>query len=260
MSVFAKDVMKGKVALVTGGGTGIGKGIARALGLHGASVVICSRKQEVLDATQRELAAMGITCLALAADVRDSARVEVVMQETLARFNRLDIVVNNAAGNFPATIDELSYNAFKTIVDIDLQGTFHVTKAAFDAWLKDHGGVVINITAPYDNLGVAWQAHCAAAKAGVVSFTRTAAVEWANLGIRVNGIAPGAMAQTEGMARMTGALTGGKGASRIGTVDDVANAVLFLASDAARFISGVNLYVDGATSVDALKIPVGTIK
>lgn len=256
MSVFKQDLMANKVALVTGGGTGIGRGIAMALGIHGAKVVICSRKQSNLDTACAELAACGIDCLAMVVDVRDMPRVETVIAATLERFGRLDIVVNNAAGNFPATIENLSSNGFKTVVDIDLQGTFNVSKAAFSAWLKEHGGAVINITAPFDNMGVAWQAHAAAAKAGVVSFTRSAAVEWAGLGIRVNGVAPGPMAQTEGMARMSDTLTAGKGAPREGTVDDIANAVLFLASDAARFISGVNLYVDAATGIDSLKVPV----
>jgi peroxisomal 2,4-dienoyl-CoA reductase len=247
--------MQGKVALITGGGTGIGKGIATSLGRHGAKIAICSRKEEVINAAREELEHMGIDCLALPADIRDTERVEYVIKATIEKFGSLDIVVNNAAGNFPARIEDLSYNAFKTIVDIDLQGTFNVTKAAFTAWLKDHGGVVLNLTAPFDNMGVAWQAHAAAAKAGVVSFTRSAAVEWANLGIRVNGIAPGPMQNTEGVERMSDTLTSGKGAPRSGTVEDMANAVLFLASDAGRFISGVNLYIDGATGVDTLKVP-----
>ncbi len=248
--------MQGKVVLVTGGGTGIGKGIATAFGTHGAKVAICSRKQEVLDATRTELERQGIECLAIAADIRDPESVESVVQAVIAKYGSLDVLINNAAGNFPARIEDLSYNALKTIVEIDLQGTFNVTKAAFTAWLKDHGGVVINLTAPFDNMGVSWQAHAAAAKAGVVSFTRSAAVEWAGLGIRVNGIAPGAMANTEGVERMSDTLTSGKGATRSGTTEDMANAALFLASDAARFISGVNLYIDGATGVDSLKVDV----
>ena len=248
--------MQGRVALVTGGGTGIGKTIASLLGTHGAKVAICSRKQEVLDAAKLEFEALNIECLAMAADIRNPEEVESVIDQCIAQLGSLDVVVNNAAGNFPARIEDLSYNAFKTIVDIDLQGTFNVTKAAFTAWLREHGGVVINITAPFDNMGVSWQAHAAAAKAGIVSFTRSAAVEWANLGIRVNGIAPGSIQQTEGVERLSEALTSDESATRSGTPIDIANTVLFLASDAARFISGVNLYVDGATGVDSLKVPV----
>lgn len=257
MSVFQSDLLQSRVVLVTGGGTGIGKAIATALGQHGARVVICSRKQEVLDTAQAELAALEIECLPLSADIRDMTAVEGVVAAAIRQFGRLDIVVNNAAGNFPASIEDLSSNGFRTVVDIDLQGTFNVTKAAFTAWLKEHGGTVINITAPFDNVGVSWQAHAAAAKSGVVSFTRSAAVEWAPLGIRVNGIAPGAIDNTEGRDRLSAALTTeGDASSRSGSGDDIANAVLFLASDAARFISGVNLYVDGATGVDFLKVPV----
>lgn len=256
MSPFSKHLMQDKVALVTGGGTGIGKAIAMALGLHGAKVVISSRKQTVLDATRSELEAQGIECLALSCDIREPETVEAVIAQTLAQWGRLDIVVNNAAGNFPARIEDLSYNAFKTVIDIDLQGTFNVSKAAFDAYLKDNGGSVINITAPFEHVGVAWQAHAAAAKSGVVSFTRTAAVEWAPLGIRVNGIAPGGIKGTEGLDKLDTALTNKAGAARYGTPEDIANAVLFLASDTARFINGVNLCVDGGTGIDMLKIPV----
>jgi peroxisomal 2,4-dienoyl-CoA reductase len=256
MAVFSADLMKGKVALVTGGGSGIGKAIANALGRHGARVVICSRKQEVLEKTRAEFEAQGIECLDQVCDVRDVQAVEALMNTILATFGRLDIVINNAAGNFPARIEDLSSNAFKTIVDIDLQGTFNVSKAAFTAALKEHGGVVINITAPFEHMGVAWQAHTAAAKSGIISFTRTAAVEWAPLGVRVNAIAPGGIKDTEGLDRMDAALTRDAQASRYGTGLDIANTVLFLASDAARFISGVNLHVDGASGVDLLKIPV----
>lgn len=256
MSTFAADFLQGKVALVTGGGTGIGKGIARGLGQHGAKVVISSRKQDVLDATKAELEAEGIECLALSCDIRQAETVEAVISQILDQWERLDIVVNNAAGNFPARIEDLSYNAFKTVVDIDLQGTFNVTKAAFEATLKDNGGVVINITAPYEHFGISWQAHAGAAKAGIISFTRSAAVEWAPLGIRVNGIAPGAIKGTEGLDLLEDTLTTDENSTRYGTPQDIANAVLFLASDAARFITGVNLYVDGGTGVDMMKVPV----
>jgi peroxisomal 2,4-dienoyl-CoA reductase len=256
MSEFRPDLLAGKVALITGGGTGIGNCIARAFGEHGASIVIASRRQEVLDAAADAMRQQGIACLPVATDIRDPAAVEALMARTLDEFKGLDIVVNNAAGNFPARIEDLSYNAFSTVIDIDLQGTFNVSKAAFTAWLKEHGGVVINITAPFENMGVSWQSHAAAAKSGVVSFTRSAAAEWGALGIRVNGIAPGEISDTEGMARMEQSLTRDGQSRRPGSARDIANAALFLASDAASYISGVNLYVDGGSGVDLLKVPV----
>lgn len=255
MATFSDDILKGKVAIVTGGGTGIGKVIAWTLGLHGASVVIASRKQDVLDATRAELVEQGINCLALTADVREPDAVERVIEETLKVFGCLDILVNNAAGNFPATIDNISYNGFKTIVDIDLLGTYNFTKAAYTAYMKDNGGVIVNITAPFEHVGVAYQAHVAAAKTGVNSLTRTCAVEWASKGIRVNSIAPGQIADTEGLNRFdeidAPAVRGLTGDKR-----DIANAVLFLSSDAAGFISGECIRVDGASCIDMLKMPI----
>jgi NAD(P)-dependent dehydrogenase (short-subunit alcohol dehydrogenase family) len=256
VSVFKSDILQGRVALVTGGGTGIGREIARTLGEHGASIVICSRKTEVIAATRDDFIKQGIECLAVTADIRDPALVEAVVQEILERFLRLDIVVNNAAGNFPASLDNISYKGFKTIVDIDLLGTYNVTKASFDAWLKYHGGCIINISAPFEHWGVAYQAHVAAAKAGVDSLTRTCAVEWAGLGIRVNSVAPGPIGDTEGMQRFESSV--GKSQATAGSQQDMANAVLFLVSDAASFINGVTLRVDGGSGIDMLKIPLAT--
>jgi peroxisomal 2,4-dienoyl-CoA reductase len=256
MSEFRNDLMAGKVALVTGGGTGIGREIARQLGLHGARVVICSRKQEVLDATAAALSAEGIECKALAADIRDVEAVEAVVAEIVACWGSIDILVNNAAGNFPARIEDLSYNGFRTVVEIDLQGTFNVSKAVFSAVMKERGGAVVNITAPFEHMGASWQAHAAAAKSGVISFTRSAAAEWAPLGIRVNGIAPGEIRDTEGVDRLADQLTGEGQARRAGTALDIANAVLFLCSEAAAYVSGVNLYVDGGSGIDLFKVPV----
>ncbi len=169
------------------------------------------------------------------------------------------MLVNNAAGNFPAPITGLSPNGFKAVVDIDLRGTYHVTKAAFEAALRHTGGQIVNITAPFEGMGVALQAHAAAAKAGVDSLTRTCAVEFGPYGVRVNGVAPGAAGDTEGMARLAGALSGGEERApcplgTVGTTQDMADAVLFLVSDAARYVTGQILCVDGGASVDMLKL------
>jgi len=259
MNVFHHDILEGKVALVTGGATGIGKEIARALAQHGARVCIASRKQENLQAACEEFLAENLHCMWEPCDVREPDQVERVLRAILDRHGRLDIVVNNAAGNFPALISGISYNGFKAVVDIDLRGTYNVTKAAFEAYLKKHGGCIVNITAPFERLGVSFQAHVAAAKAGVDSLTRTCAVEFGPYGIRVNAVAPGATAETEGMARFAAAAgmpdeAGTCPLGYIGSKRDIANAVLFLASDAASYVTGHVLAVDGGAGVDMLKM------
>lgn len=256
MSIFAANLMNGKVVLVTGGGTGIGKGIATLFGQHGAKVVIASRKQDVLDATAAELQSENIDCAVCVCDIRDYSSVEALIKFVLERYGQLDVVVNNAAGNFPASVDQLSANGFRTVVDIDLNGTFNVTKAAFEHCLKANGGAVVNITAPFAGWGVAYQAHAAAAKAGIDSLTRSCAVEWQPLGIRVNAVAPGSVAATEGTARLTEALVGEAAQTVDCEAEDIANTVLFLASDAAKFISGEIIRVDSASGVDMLHMPV----
>jgi peroxisomal 2,4-dienoyl-CoA reductase len=173
MSAFRDDILTGRVALVTGGATGLGKEIARILGQHGAGLCIASRKQENLEAACHELQIENLDGMWATCDVREPEQVERVISEVLKRHGRLDIVVNNAAGNFPAPISGISYNGFKAIVDIDLRGTYNVTKAAFEAYLEEHGGSIVNISAPFQNLGVSLQAHVAAAKAGVDALTRT---------------------------------------------------------------------------------------
>lgn len=271
-SPFHRDLFAGQIALVTGGATGIGKEICRSLGEHGARIGIVSRKQEVLDATAAELAGEGIDVWVHSCDVRDAVGVRATMEALVTHYGRLDIVVNNAAGNFPAPISRISPNGFKAVVDIDLLGSYNVSKAAFDVWLETQGGNIVNITAPFEMKGAAWQSHVAAAKAGVDSLTRTCAVEWGPYGIRVNAIAPGAIAATEGMRRFAAAVPTATSAADTDTTDagprrarnplgmvghgrDIAHMLMYLCSPAGRFVSGQVIAVDGAGSVDLLKIP-----
>ena len=258
-SVFQPDVLASQVVFVTGGATGIGKEIARVCGRHGARVAIASRKRENLDAAQAELAAEGIECHVDTFDVRDADAVAQVVAGVIARFGRLDVVVNNAAGNFPAPMTKISPNGFKSVVDIDLLGTYNVSRAAFDAWLGEHGGNIVNISAPFEGKGASMQAHVAAAKAGVDSLTRTCAVEWGPYGVRVNAVAPGSTGNTEGMARFSNVVRGGDSTptnplGMMGHGQDIAHLVLFLCSASARFVSGQVIAVDGAGSVDQLKL------
>lgn len=259
-SIFRDDIVMDQVALVTGGGTGIGKEIARTLARHGARLVIAARRQDVIEETRAEFEDEGFECLAVPCDVRKPDQVERVIAETLRRYGRLDIVVNNAAGNFPAPMSGISYNGFKAIVDIDLLGTYNVSKAAYDAWLGEHGGNIVNITAPFEQMGPAFQAHVAAAKTGVNSLTRTQAVEWGPRGIRANAVAPGAIADTEGLSRFSDVSQRDSGSApvgRVGTKLDIAHTVLFLVSEAASYVSGQVIYVDGGSGVDSMKMKVG---
>ena len=246
-SAFRSDLLDGQVALVTGGATGLGLEIASVLGAHGAKVAICSRKEDNLAAAVETLTAEGIDAIYGVCDVRRPDEVERVVGKVLTRFGRLDIVVNNAAGNFPAPITGLSPNGFKAVVDIDLLGTFHVSKAAHEAWMQDHGGAIVNISAAIQYRGMAMQAHVTSAKAGVDALSRTCAIEWGRDGVRVNVVAPGGMAGTEGMARFEAAgVSGGNNPlGRIGTRREVADCVLFLASEAAAYVTGATLVVDG---------------
>ena len=246
---FSHDLLAGKAALVTGGGTGICRGIALALAAHGCDVAITSRKVDHLEPTAREIESLGRRSVALPADVRDPSAIEDVVTRAAAKLGRLDVLVNGAAGNFLCLAEDLSPNAFGSVIDIDLKGTFHATKAALPH-LKKSRGVVLNISATLQYLGTPTQVHASAAKAGIDALTRGLAVEWGAYGIRVNGIAPGPIAETEGVRRL---LVGPAKQrveqktplGRLGAIEDVSNAALFLCSSAASHITGVTLVVDG---------------
>jgi 2,4-dienoyl-CoA reductase [(3E)-enoyl-CoA-producing], peroxisomal len=263
-SSFAPDLLNGQVALVTGGATGIGKEICRVFGAHGARVTLASRKRENLENAVAELRAEGIEATFGVCDVRDAEAVRSVIDASVSHWGRLDIVVNNAAGNFPAPMSGISANGFKAVVDIDLLGTYNVTRCAFDAWLSDHGGSIVNISAPFQQRGVVFQSHVAAAKAGVDSLTKTSAVEWGPYGIRVNAIAPGSIGGTEGVRRFSEVVNAGDDRPRNplglqGHGSDIAYLALYLCSPMARFVTGQVIAVDGGGSADLLKMQTGRI-
>jgi peroxisomal 2,4-dienoyl-CoA reductase len=242
-------MLSGRAALVTGGGTGICRGIALALAAHGCDVAITSRRLEHLVPTAEEIRQKGVRALAVTCDVREASAVQQVVDDTARTFGSVDIVINGAAGNFICLAEDLSPNGFGTVVDIDLKGTFHVSRAALPH-LKRRGGAIVNISATLHYLGTIGQAHAAAAKAGVDSLTRTLAAEWGGYGIRVNGVAPGPTAGTEGARRLTSAASEAAAVrqcplGRLTAIEDVAHAVLFLCSGAASFVTGVTLVVDG---------------
>jgi len=248
-TIFSNNILRGKVAFVTGGGTGITGGVARALSEFGASVALVSRKIDNLLPAAQLINENGGTAIAVAADVRNPSEVEAAIAKTVEEFGKIDVVINGAAGNFLCKAEELSPNGFGTVVDIDLKGTFNVCRAAFEQ-LKANQGQILNISATLHYLGTPMQLHVSAAKAGVDALTRNLAVEWGRHGIRVNGIAPGPIEDTEGMKRLVPEpikekLKKGIPLGRFGRITDIETAALFLCSDAANFINGVTLVVDG---------------
>jgi peroxisomal 2,4-dienoyl-CoA reductase len=247
--IFSEEILSGHVAFVTGGGTGITGGVARALAEAGAGVVLVSRKLEHLQPAADAINQSGGKALAVAADVRQPEEVEKAVAQTIEHFGKVDIVVNGAAGNFLCAAEELSPNGFGTVVDIDLKGTFNVCRAAFTQ-LKEHRGQILNISATLHYHGTPMQLHVSAAKAGVDALTRNLAVEWGRYGIRVNAIAPGPIEDTEGMKRLVPEpvkerLLKGVPLGRFGRIADIEKAAVFLCSEAASFINGVVLIVDG---------------
>jgi peroxisomal 2,4-dienoyl-CoA reductase len=258
MKIFAEGILKGHVAFVTGGGTGITGGVARALAEAGANVALVSRRMEHLEPAAGAInaargAAADNACpgeaFAVAADVRNPEEVDRAIDATVERFGKVDIVVNGAAGNFLCAAEELSPNGFGTVVDIDLKGSFNVCRAAFNQ-LKEHQGQILNISATLHYLGTPMQLHVSAAKAGVDALTKNLAVEWGRFGIRVNAIAPGPIGDTEGMKRLVPEPIKEKLKKRIplgrfGLIEDIETAAVFLCSGAATYINGAILVVDG---------------
>ncbi len=250
---LAKDLFKGKVVFVTGGGSGINLGIARNFAALGADVGICGRTQAKLDAAAAQLQALGARVCPVAADVRDFAALETAFARSRAELGPMDVLICGAAGNFLVPAEELSPNGFKSVIDIDLLGSFNASRAAFDQ-LRATKGVVIFISAGMAHLPHAFQVHVGAAKAGVDMLMKNLALEWGRHGIRSNSIVPGPIEGTEGMRRLSGEvrremLIGSIPVQRLGTVDDVGQAAVFLASPLASFVSGAVVFVDGGQSL-----------
>ena len=244
----------GKRVFVFGGTSGINLGIARCFASAGAEVAVASRSREKVDAAVAELEGLGARAAGYALDVRDGDAVEAALARHQEGAAPLDILVSGAAGNFPALANDMSANGFRAVIDIDLIGSFHVLKAAY-RWLRKPGASVINISAPQAYLAMPMQSHVCAAKAGVDMLTRTLALEWGAAGIRVNSIAPGPIADTEGFRRLIPNERVAEQArrsvplQRFGSVADIGHAAMFLSSDAAAYVSGIVMPVDGGWSV-----------
>jgi NAD(P)-dependent dehydrogenase (short-subunit alcohol dehydrogenase family) len=250
--MFRADLLQKKRILITGGGTGLGKGMAQRFLSLGATVYICGRRKEVLSATQQELReTTGGSIHALPCDVRSADAVDGII-EAIWRDGPLDVLINNAAGNFLARTEDLSLRAFDAVIGIVLLGTIHVTMACGRRWLAaNHAATVLNITTTYTRTGSAYVVPSATAKAGVEAFTRSLAVEWGNRGIRMNAIAPGPV-PTEGafsrllprpeleqLAKQRNPM------GRFGTVEELSNLAAFLVSDGCPYINGEVVTMDG---------------
>lgn len=250
--MFKSDTLKGRVALITGGGTGIGLEIATAYARLGASVMLVGRNEERVQAAAQALTKEGGKAAALKVDVRNYDEVKQAVDATVEHFGSLDILVNNAAGNFVCPTAELSPNGWRTVIDIDLNGTFYGCQAAYPHLKSSqYGGSIISIVTMLGVTGWPGAAHAAAAKGGILSLSRTLAVEWGDDNIRVNTISPGPIGDTEGVRKMyiekgNGDLEAKKTAlNRFGRKEDIANAAVYLGSDLANYVTGDNIIVDG---------------
>ncbi|GAA5799485.1 2,4-dienoyl-CoA reductase [Helicostylum pulchrum] len=245
-AIFKDNIFAGKILLCSGGGSGICRNMTEAMVRHGAKAVIFSRSKDKLEKAAKEMSIKtGGEVFAVAGDVRNPVDVENAVKITVEKYGRLDYLINGAAGNFLSSFGNLSYNAFKTVIEIDLLGTFNFTKAAVEH-LKASKGAVINVTATLHYTGTPFQQHAGAAKAAIDALTKHWAVELGPHGVRVNAIAPGPIASTIGMEKLGPAFEiNSVPLQRMGEVQDIAQSTVFLFSEGASYITGVVLVVDG---------------
>ncbi len=250
--MFETGLLKGKNIIITGGGTGLGKSMATRFAELGADLVITSRRQNVIDETAEELRQHGGQVLAVSCDVRDPDQVQHMVDETVKTFGKIDILLNNAAGNFISPTENLSPNAFKTVVDIVLNGTFFCTQATGKVMRKNKGGVILNILTTYSWTGSGYVVPSACAKAGVLAMTRSLAVEWAKYGIRTVAIAPGPFPTKGAWSRLAPPGLGIEKKmkeriplKRVGEHIELANLASYLISDQAAYINGEVVTIDG---------------
>ena len=258
-SCFRPGFLDERVVLVTGGGTGIGRCTAHELASLGAVVVIAGRRAEVLEETAEEIRSDGGRCEVAPFDIRESEAVDASVADIVARHGRIDGLVNNAGGQFAKPLEELSPRGWKTVVDLNLNGTFNVTHAVFRHSMRERGGAIVSMLADIDT-GYPWMAHMAAARAGIENLTKTITLEWGHYGIRANCVAPGTILSS-GMltypeaVQKSGARAGETvPAMRLGTESEVSATIVFLLSPASAYTSGVTIEIDGGSHLQKSRL------
>ena len=251
--MFKNDLLKNKTIIITGGGTGLGKSMATRFGELGANLVLTSRRQEVLDDAAHDINdKTGAEILTVSTDIRHSDQANKMVKKAVDKFGKIDCLLNNAAGNFISPTENLSENAFRTIIDIVLVGTFNCTQAAGKAMRDSGGGVILNIVTTYAFTGSGYVVPSACAKSGVLAMTRSLAVEWAKHGIRTNAIAPGPFPTKGAWKRLVppGLNIEKKMMERVplkrfGEHDELANLASYLMADESGYMNGEVITMDG---------------
>ena len=265
-SIFRSDAFQDRVIIITGGGSGIGRCTAHELAALGAQVVITGRKIEKLENVSQEIIEDGGKVHHIVCDNREEQQVTDMIAEVITKFGRIDGLVNNAGGQFPSTLESITANGFDAVIRNNLHATFYLMREAYNQWMEKNGGSIVNMTADMWG-GMPGMGHSGAARSGVDNLTKTASVEWGKAGVRVNAVAPGWILSS-GMDTYSGvfaeviipSLSNNVPLQRMGTESEVSSAIVYLLSDAAAFVSGVTLRIDGAASQGTRMYPLSDAK
>lgn len=265
-SIFRSEAFQDRVIIITGGGSGIGRCTAHELAALGAQVVITGRKIEKLENVSQEIIEDGGKVHHIVCDNREEQQVKDMIAEVITKFGRIDGLVNNAGGQFPSTLESITANGFDAVIRNNLHATFYLMREAYNQWMEKNGGSIVNMTADMWG-GMPGMGHSGAARSGIDNLTKTASVEWGKAGVRVNAVAPGWILSS-GMDTYSGvfaeviipSLSNNVPLQRMGTESEVSSAIVYLLSDAAAFVSGVTLRIDGAASQGTRMYPLSDAK